>query len=116
KAGRKRIDEHSRCVEAHLGDLQDEWRSPGRLHSFAKAVRTWYSVNGIQCQVQNIPRPRPVNKDRAPTQQEVARLDLLTADLRSKFILAALSLGGFREQTLASLDYRPLKEDLEAGG
>jgi len=115
KAGRKRIDEHRRFLEAHLADLQDEARSPGRLHSFAKAVRTWYRVNGIQFQVQNIPRPRPVNKDRAPTQQEVARLDLLTADLRSKFILAALSLGGFREQTLASLEYRHVKEDLEAG-
>ena len=114
-AGRRRIDEHRKFLEAHLADLQDAGRSPGRLHSFAKAVRTWYRVNGIQLQVQNIPRPRPVNKDRAPTQQEVARLDLLTADLRCKFVLAALCLGGFREQTLASLEYHHVKEDLESG-
>src|SRR5207245_10190556 len=51
----------------------------------------------------------------ATTQPELAGLDLLTSDLRSKFILAGLSLGGFREQTLASLEYRHVKEDLEAG-
>src|SRR5207245_1210687 len=51
----------------------------------------------------------------ATTQPELAGLDLLTSDLRSKVILAGLSLGGFREQTLASLEYRHVKEDLEAG-
>lgn len=30
-------------------------------------------------------------------------------------MVAALSLGGFREQTLADLEYRHVKQDLEAG-
>src|SRR5438552_6435483 len=115
KTNRRRIEQHRKFLETQLADLQDAGRSAGRLLGFAKHIRAWYRVSSIELRVQNIPRPGPACKDRAAAQQEITRLDMFASHLRSKFMVAALSLGGFREQTLADLEYRHVKQDLEAG-
>jgi site-specific recombinase XerD len=53
------------------------------------------------------------SKDRAPKPEELAKL-LDIADLRQKVIILLLAHGGFREGTLAQLQYRHVKHDLEA--
>ncbi len=47
-------------------------------------------------------RERVVNRDRAPTNDEL-KMILDVADPREKVIVLLLSLGGFREGTLARL-------------
>ncbi len=86
KTNRRRIEQHRKFLDAQLADLQDAGRSPGRLRGFAKHIRAWYRVNSVELRVQNIPRPRPAYKDRAPTQQEIARLDMFAPDLEAGMI------------------------------
>jgi hypothetical protein len=51
-------------------------------------------------------------KDQAPTPEELAKL-LDFADVREKVIVSMLALGAFREETLAELQYRHIRNDLE---
>jgi hypothetical protein len=80
------------------------------------------SVKGelpAQCSAQNIQSSfvphigHRARKDRAPKPEELAHL-LDLADLREKVVVSILALGGFREATLSKLQYRHVKEDLEA--
>ncbi len=114
KKNRKRILAHQKAIEDLIADLQDQGRSPGRLHGIAKQLRSWYRVNGIEVKLSTVPRPKVTYKDRSPSQQELALL-LDVADLRGKVIISLLALGGFREETLTLLRYRHVKEDLEKG-
>ncbi len=107
-----RIEKHRQFLGDCLAELQDQGRSPGRLHGYSKHVRTFYKVNGIQLPSPYLPIPRPVYKDRAPTQEELSNL-VDTANLREKLILSMVCLGGFREGTLTRLQYRHIKDDME---
>jgi site-specific recombinase XerD len=94
--------------------LDDKGRSPGRLHGYAKHIRTFYRVNEVEVPRPDLPRPTVVRKDRAPKPEELERL-LEVGDLREKAIMSMLALGGFREGTLVRLRYGHVKEDLEKG-
>jgi site-specific recombinase XerD len=109
-----RIKKHRRFLEDCLAELQDQGRSPGRIHSYAKHVRTFYRVNEIEIPCPTLPRPAVVRKDRAPKPEELQRL-LDIADLREKVIISMLALAGFREGTLVRLTYSHVREDLEKG-
>jgi hypothetical protein len=52
--------------------------------------------------------------DRAPTPDDLKKM-LRFADLREKVVVSLLALGGFRVGTLSKLQYRHVKQDLEAG-
>ncbi len=108
----QRIHKHRKFLEDCLAELQDQGRSPGRLHGYAKQIRCFYKCNGVELRISYLPIPRPVRKDRAPTQEELAKLLDISA-LREKLIVSMLALGGFREGTLTRLQYRHVKEDLE---
>jgi hypothetical protein len=110
----QRIHKHRKFLEDCLAELQDQGRSPGRLHGYAKQIRCFYKCNGVELRISYLPIPRPVHKDRAPTPSELCRL-VDIADLREKVIISMLALGGFREGTLARLQYRHVKIDLERG-
>jgi site-specific recombinase XerD len=109
-----RIKKHRKFLEECLAELQDQGRSPGRIHSYAKHIRTFYRVNEIEIPRPNLPRPAIVSKDRAPKPEELQRL-LDVADLRERTIVSMLALAGFREGTLVRLQYRHVREDLEKG-
>jgi hypothetical protein len=109
-----RLEKHRKFLKDSLADLQDQGRSPGRVHNYSKMIRTFYRSNDIQISISNVPSPRPVYRDRAPTQEEIAKL-LDIATLREKVIISLTSLGGFREETLASLKYGDVREELETG-
>jgi integrase len=109
-----RLKKHRGFLADCLAELQDQGRSPGRLHSYAKHVRTFYRVNEVDIPRPELPMPRIVRKDRAPRPEELQRL-LDIGDLREKLIVSMLALGGFREGTLVRLQYRHVSEDLERG-
>jgi len=109
-----RVKKHRGFLEDCLAELQDQKRSPGRIHGYAKHVRTFYHANEIEIPRPDLPRPMIVRKDRAPKPEELERL-LDVADLREKVIVSMMALGGFREGTLIRLQYRHVKEDLEKG-
>ena len=109
-----RIKKHRKFLDDCLAELQDQGRSPGRLRSYAKHVRTFYRVNEVEIPPPDLPRPRIVSKDRAPKPEELQRL-LDIGDLREKVIVSLLAVGGFREGTLVRLQYRHVSEDLERG-
>ena len=109
-----RIKKHRKFLEECLAELQDQGRSPGRIHSYAKHIRTFYRINDIEIPRLELPRPTIVNKDRAPKPEELQRL-VDVADLREKVTVSMLALGGFREGTLVRLRYRHVREELEKG-
>ncbi len=107
-------------MESHIGLLQDysenlqsDGLAPSRVHGIIKGVRTWYRVNGIDLRLQHTLSPRVKYRDRAPTPEELFKM-LDVASVREKVILSLAALGGFREETLTRLQYRHVKEDLEA--
>jgi site-specific recombinase XerD len=112
--GPTRIKKHRRFLEDCLAELQDQGRSPGRIHSYAKHIRTFYRINEVEIPCPNLPRPTVVRKDRAPKPEELQRL-LDIADLREKVAISMLALGGFREGTLVRLRYSHVHEDIERG-
>jgi site-specific recombinase XerD len=107
-----RIQNHTGFLEDYLAALQDEGLSPGRIHHVIKDIRTFYRVNRVEVKLTEPLSRRITYKDRAPTPEELTRL-IEIADLRTKTIITMLALGGFREGTLARLQYRHVKEDLE---
>jgi len=109
-----RVQNHVGLLEDYLAALQDDGLSPGRVYGEIKHVRTFYRVNGVEVKLSEPLSRRVTYKDRSPTPEELARL-LEIADLREKVVVATLALGGFREETLAKLQYRHVREDVEAG-
>jgi site-specific recombinase XerD len=107
-----RVQNHSGLLEDYLAELQDEGLSPGRVHSIVKHVKTFYRVNGAEVKLNEPLSRRVTYKDRSPKPEELVRL-LDIAGLREKVIVCALALGAFREETLAKLQYRHIREDLE---
>jgi site-specific recombinase XerD len=108
-----RVQNHVAFLEQYIGLLQDDGLSPGRVYQYAKHVRTFYRVNGVKIELSEPLSRRVTFKDRAPKPEELSHL-LDLADLREKVIVSILALGGFREATLSKLQYRHVKEDLEA--
>jgi len=109
-----RLENHKTFLAKHLAEMQDRDLAPGRLKGFARHVRTFYRVNDIELpKPKTMPRQTIINKDRSPTPEELQKL-LSIGDLRENTIVSMLALGGFREATLAMLQYRHVREDLEA--
>lgn len=109
-----KIQSHVKALENYIAELQDSGLSPGRVNNYAKAVKTLYRVNGISIVLPYPLSRKSVIKDRAPTPDELSKL-LDLANLREGVIISLLALGGFREGTLAKLQYRHVKRDLERG-
>lgn len=109
-----RIQRHARLVEDYLAMLQDHRLTPGRMHTCAKHIKTFYKINGVEIKLPYALSRRVVYKDRAPKPEELQRV-LNVADLREKVIISMLALGGFREGTLVRLRYGHVRDDLEKG-
>ena len=109
----KQVKNHTECLKSYLAHLQDKGLTPGAVNNYIKAVKTFYRVNGVKIDF-SAPRGKQITyKDRAPKTEELAKL-LTMADLREKVIITLLAHGGFREGTLTKLQYRHVKQDLEA--
>jgi len=109
-----RVQNHVGFLEDYIAGLQDEALSPGRVHCYAKHIRTFYRVNGVKIELSGHLSRRVTYRDRSPTPEELSRI-LDIADLRQKVIVSMLALGAFREGTLAQLQYHHVQEDFEEG-
>ncbi len=109
----QRIQNHTGYLNDYLAELQDDGLTPSAVNNCIKAVKTFYRTNGINIQLSERLSRRVKYKDRAPKPEELAHL-LDIANLRDKVIVTCLALGAFREETLSKLQYRHVKEDLEA--
>jgi len=69
-----RIQTHTRLVEDYLAMLQDRGLTPGRIHTCAKHIRTFYRINGIEIKLPYALSRRVVYKDRAPKLEELQHL------------------------------------------
>jgi len=107
-----RIQNHLGFLEDYLATLQDEGLAPGRVYGVVKHIKTFYRVNGVKVDLTQPLSRRVTYKDRAPKPEELTRL-LEIAALREKVIISMLALGAFREETLAKLQYRHVRADLE---
>ncbi len=108
----QRVQNHQGYLDEYIAELQDECLSPGRVHCYAKHLKTFYKVNGVKIELSEPLSRRVTYKDRAPKPEEVAKL-IDIADLREKTIISMLALGAFREETLSKLQYRHVQEDIE---
>ncbi len=108
-----RIEKHREFLQSCLNELDDMGRSPGRIGGYARQVRTFYRINGVELpKPKFLPRPRVVSKHRSPTIQEIRQI-LGIADPREKLLILLPATSGFREGTVSLLRYRHVKEDLE---
>jgi len=109
-----RVQNHPGYLNDYLAELQDQGLKPGAVNNYIKSVKTFYRVNGVKIELSEPLSRRVTYKDRAPKPEELSKL-LDIGDLRQRFIVSAIALGGFREGTFSKLQYRHVKHDLEAG-
>ncbi len=109
-----RLAKHQGFLAKCAAELQDNKRSPGRIHGYVRQVRSFYRCNGVELPKLQLPRDRVVSKDRAPTPEELQKL-VDVADPREKVIVTMLALTGLREGTFSVLRYKHVREDLEKG-
>jgi len=108
------VNQHARDLDRFVMDLKASGLAPGTISNHVKGVRALYRANGVKLELPYRLSRRVVYSDRAPTQDELSRMMEL-ADPRGRAILSMLALGGFRVGTLARLQYRHVREDLERG-
>lgn len=109
----KMLVKHAQLVDDFMGHLQDQNNlAPGTRANYLKGTKALYAANKLRLDLPRYPRT-VVYPDRSPSPEELQRV-LVVADLRGKVIVALLALGGFRAATLAQLEYRHVKHDLQA--
>jgi site-specific recombinase XerD len=106
------VQNHCGHVNDYLAELQDRGLKFGAVNNYIKAVKTFYRTNGVKIELSEPLKRKVSYRDRAPTPEELAKI-LDVANLREKVIVSMLALGAFREETLASLQYRHVRKDLE---
>jgi site-specific recombinase XerD len=75
-------------------------------------IQSWFRINGAKLILLYTISKWSLYEERAPSPEELQKL-LDVADLREKVIISVLATGGFRRGTLAKLQYRHVKHDLE---
>ena len=108
----KALAKYGRLLDDFVGNLQAESLAPSSVSSHVKAVKALFRINGLKLELPYNLSNRTIYNDRAPTPEELQHI-LDIADLRLKVIVSTLALGGFRIGTLAKLQYRHVKRDIE---
>ncbi|MCJ7560460.1 hypothetical protein MUO79_07560, partial [Candidatus Bathyarchaeota archaeon] len=110
----KALAQTSRMLDDFVANLQAENLAPGSVSNHVKGVKALFRCNGLKLELPYSLSKRSVYEDRAPMPEELQKtLDI--ADLRERVLITLLALGGFRIGTLAKLQYRHVKRDLERG-
>jgi len=86
--------------------------APTTVFNEVKYVQLFLRLNGLKLELPYSLTKWTLYEDRAPTQVELQKI-LNLADLRGKVIICVLATGGFRVGTLARLQYRHVKRDIE---
>ncbi|MEM4247161.1 MAG: hypothetical protein QXF14_02465, partial [Candidatus Woesearchaeota archaeon] len=61
----QRVQNHQGYLDEYIAELQDEGLSPGRVHCYAKHIKTFYKVNGVKIELSEPLSRRVTYKDRA---------------------------------------------------
>ena len=100
-------------MDAFGDDLQAKNRlAPTTVHNMINHIRSWFRINGVELKPYYIISKWALYEERAPSPEELQRI-VDIAGLREKVIVSVLATGGFRRGTLAKLQYRHVKRDLE---
>ncbi len=110
----KALSQTSRMLDDFVANLQAENLAPGSISNHVKGVKALFRCNSLKLELPYSLSKRTVYEDRAPTPDELQKV-LDIADLRERVIITLLALGGFRIGTLAKLQYRHVKRELEKG-
>jgi site-specific recombinase XerD len=108
----KVIAKYVRLLDDFVGCLQAEGLAPGTVSNHVKSVKALFRSNRMKLDLPYNLSKRVIYSDRAPTPEELQHA-LKIANLREKVIITMLALGGFRIGTLAKLQYRHVKRDLQ---
>jgi integrase len=108
----RKLSIYSSLLDDLAANLQMKGLAPQTVLMQAKAVKTWFTRNGLPFTYVQSFSNRTIYEDRAPKPEELAAM-INIADIRGKTIISMLGLGGFRLGTLCSLRYRHVMEDLE---
>jgi hypothetical protein len=110
----KTLYQHAVQLDNYLTELQLDGLTGGTISNYLKSVKALYAANKLILNYPYRVKKNIVNKDRAPTPEELQTLmDLGTP--RERVIVTCLALGGFREGTLSKLRLYHVQEDLERG-
>ena len=110
----KTREHYTASLEDFIGDLQAEGLAAGTIANHVKGVKALFRANSMELVLPYRLPKRVRYSDRAPTSEELTKM-IDSADLREKVIVSLLALGGFRTGTLAKLQYRHVRKDIEAG-
>jgi len=86
--------------------------APTTIFNMINYIQLFFRLNGLPLKIPYSLKKWSLYEDRAPTQEELQKI-LNLADLREKVIVCVLATGGFRVGTLAKLQYRHVKRDIE---
>jgi integrase len=101
-------------LDDFVANLQAENLAPGTVSNHVKGVKALFRSSGLKLELPYSLSKRSIYEDRAPTPEELQKI-LDIANLRERVIITLLALGGFRIGSLAKLQYRHVKRDLEKG-
>lgn len=99
-------------IEDFVAYLQTEKLSPSYIIILVKGVLALLRINGLKLLLPFRLANYNICCDRAPSREELQKI-LDVADLRERVIITMLASGGFRVGTLAKLQYKHVKSDLE---
>src|SRR5437660_261657 len=106
------LTRHAALLEDFVGCLQDEGLAGGTVNNHVKGVRQLYTKNGLKLELSFRISRRVKFKDRSPSPEELQRV-LELGDLREKSIVTLQALSGLRTGTLAQLQFRHVRMELE---
>ena len=101
-----------RLLDDFAADLRANNLAPVTVRNMISHIQCWFRINGVCFKLLYTISKWPLHEARAPSPEELQKM-LDAADLREKVIITALASGGFRRGTLAKLQYRHVKRDLE---
>jgi integrase len=107
------VYEETERLDDYIGDLQARGLAPKTVRDHVKAIKSFFMVHRITVSLPYHLSGRRASYDRAPKPEELQKLLDVSGSLRDRVVVSILALGGFREGTLAKLQYRHIKHDLE---
>lgn len=109
----KGIAKARRLLADFAADLQAKNHlAPATVHHMMSHIQSWFRINCVDLKLLYRISKWALYEERAPSLEELQKI-LNVADLREKVIITVLATGGFRRDTLAKLQYRHVKRDLE---
>lgn len=109
------LQDHVSLVKRYCSELLDRGISRNTLNTYMAAVKAFYRAQGLDLPLRMLRRVYAETPTDTPRLESVRRMLDYAESARDRFIILALTLGGFRQGTLVRLQYRHIREDFESG-